>query len=46
VKRSSKRFSESGWTQYLVPAVLVLLAAGLLGTFLVVILSLLGVFSV
>ncbi len=42
VKRESKRFTPSRWSEYLVPALLVLVSIGLLVTLAIVILSLAG----
>jgi uncharacterized membrane protein len=42
MNRKSKRFSPSRWSQYLVPALLVILGLGLLATILVVVLAVLG----
>jgi hypothetical protein len=42
MEKQSKRFTTSRWTQYLVPAILVLLALGLLATLAIVITSMLG----
>lgn len=42
MKRESKRFTPSRWSEYLVPALLVLVSIGLLVTLAIVILSLAG----
>ncbi|HZD57042.1 MAG TPA: hypothetical protein VE136_09985 [Anaerolineales bacterium] len=42
MNRQSKRFSPSRWSQYLVPALLVILGLALLATILVVALAVLG----
>jgi hypothetical protein len=42
MNRQSKRFSPSRWSQYLVPALLVILGLALLATILVVVLAVLG----
>lgn len=44
MSRPSKRFDISAWTEYIVPALLVLLVIGLLATILVVALALAGAF--
>jgi len=43
VKRPSKRFTPSKWSQVLVPALLILIALGLLVTLVLIGLSILGV---
>jgi hypothetical protein len=42
MEKKSKRFSPSGWTKWLVPTILVLLALGLLATLAIVVTSMLG----
>lgn len=42
MKRPSKRFSPSTWTEYLVPVLLALLALGLVATLLIIGLSIAG----
>lgn len=42
MKRESKRFAPSRWSECLVPALLVLVALGLLATLAIVILSMVG----
>jgi uncharacterized membrane protein len=45
MNRPSKRFNPSRWMERLVPFLLALLAIGLLATFVIIILAVLGVFS-
>ncbi len=42
-KRQSQRFTRTAWTEYLVPALLVLLLLALIATLVVIALSALGV---
>jgi hypothetical protein len=45
MKRTSKRFTPSWWSEHLVPVLLAILALGLLFTLGIILLSILGVFS-
>ncbi len=42
MNRPSKRFKPSTWSEWVVPALLVLIAVGLLATFAIIALSLMG----